>query len=201
MQRVTNHPVHLVDDNGNLSPTALIPFCAVSNNFSTFGVKIEQFDTPVCKMFRPKNVRDQLCYTADLNQIKDKSLKGKLFFTFFIHMNKDRELSSITTEERDNFIIIDSIGKNFTSIKLMNDLYLTIPPDPLHLSLENEYNLNVLKEIEVSDDFLTIDENVRNCQNDETYDDCITEKYVHTILKNCRCIALNFGLFNKVFYI
>ena len=115
LQKVTNHPVHLVDDNGNLSPTALIPFCSVSNNFSTFGVKIEQFDTPVCKIFRPKNVRDQLCYTADLHQIKDKSLKGKLFFTFFIHMNKDRELSSITTEERDNFIIIDSIGKNFIS--------------------------------------------------------------------------------------
>ena len=83
----------------------------------------------------------------------------------------------------------------------MNDLYLTIPPDPLHLSLENEYNLNVLKEIEVSDDFLTIDENVRNCQNDETYDDCITEKYINTILKNCNCMPLNFGLFNKVFCI
>ena len=39
---------------------------------------------------------------------------------------------------------------------------------------DNEYNLNVIKEIKVTDSFLTLDEQSRGCQNKETYQvDCI----------------------------
>ena len=48
MQKVTSHPVHIMDEDGQLSPTALIPFCSVSNNYSTMGTKIHSLDVPVC---------------------------------------------------------------------------------------------------------------------------------------------------------
>ena len=64
IQRVTSHPVHLIDNNNEtLNPTALVPFCSVSDDYSTMGVKIDQIDVPVCNSFRPKIIRDQLCYT------------------------------------------------------------------------------------------------------------------------------------------
>ena len=31
-----NHPVHIVDPEGNLSPSAFIPFCAWANNMEVF---------------------------------------------------------------------------------------------------------------------------------------------------------------------
>ena len=81
-------------DNEDLYPTALIPFCEFSRNMSVMGVKNDQIDVPVCNSFRPKIQKDQLCYTVDLNEIKKKTvLKNKVFFTFFMDFNEDRELS------------------------------------------------------------------------------------------------------------
>ena len=126
MQRLSSHPVHLVDYDGNLNPTALVPFCSVSDDYSAIGVKIDQMDVPVCNSFRPKIVRDQLCYSVDLNQIKHKiSFKKMTDFSFFIDYNKERELldsdneiESIDKEIKNdgNGIIIETIGiKSFNS--------------------------------------------------------------------------------------
>ena len=122
LQRMTNHPVHLIDDDGNFNPTALVPFCSISNNFSVMGVTIDQIDVPVCSSFRPKIVKDQLCYTVDLDKIKQKNkFIEKLFFTFYIDYNEDREFSisydskdySKNYNEAKNGIIVETIGKIF----------------------------------------------------------------------------------------
>ena len=117
LQAVSNNPVHLMDEDGQLMPTALVPFCAFSNNFSTMGVKIDQFDVPVCKIFRAKLYQDQLCYEADFNEFK-KNLgsKDEISVSFFIHYNEDRMLS-MNSNDRTNFekdrnvIIVNTIGK------------------------------------------------------------------------------------------
>ena len=91
--RITNHPVHIMDQSGNLSPTALIPFCEFGGNMSVMGVKIDQFDDPVCNSFRPKIVMDQLCFTVDPNDYKDKiDLTGYLSSSLFINYNEDKEI-------------------------------------------------------------------------------------------------------------
>ena len=59
----------------------------------------------------------------------------------------------------------------YVSLKVLNqnldnDLFLI---DSLKLQLGYEYNLNDVKEIQVTDSFLTLDESDRKCQNRETY--------------------------------
>ena len=61
--------MHIIDEDGELSPTALIPFCEFGGNMSVMGVKIDQIDVPVCNSFRPKIKGDQLCYTVDPNKV------------------------------------------------------------------------------------------------------------------------------------
>ena len=75
-QRVTNHPVHLLDRDGNLLPTALIliPLCEFVGDLSIMGIKHDQFDVPICNSFRPKMIKDQLCYTVDLNKESSKNM-------------------------------------------------------------------------------------------------------------------------------
>ena len=64
--------MHIQNEDGSTSPTALIPFCQFGGDMSIMGVKMEEVDVPVCNSFRPKIVLDQLCYTVDPN-------KGRLF--------------------------------------------------------------------------------------------------------------------------
>ena len=39
---------------------------------SAMGVKIDQFDVPVCNSFQAKVLNDQLCYEVDLSRFSDK---------------------------------------------------------------------------------------------------------------------------------
>ena len=60
LQGETNHPVHIQNEDGTLSPTALIPFCEFGGNMPIMGVKIDKFDVPVCNSFMPKLLGNQL---------------------------------------------------------------------------------------------------------------------------------------------
>ena len=115
---MTKHPVHIVDDDGQLSPTALIPFCEFDGDLSAMGVKIEQFGVPVCKSFRPKIFQDQLCYTVDPNTFKNNHKSKELSLTLFINLNEERQmLTTASVDQEDKNIIIETTGKD--SLKLI----------------------------------------------------------------------------------
>ena len=113
IQRVTNHPIHIVTADGTLNPTALVPFCSVNNNYSAMGIKLDQIEIPVCNSFQKKIVRDQLCYSVDLHQIMTKNkFREKVFFSFFIDFNEDRSIMTNKKENStDNVFTIETIGK------------------------------------------------------------------------------------------
>ena len=126
IQKLTSHPVHLVDEKGNLNPTALVPFCSISDNYSAMGVKIDQIDVPVCNRFMPKVRGNQICYTVDLDKIrKETESNGNVYFIFFIDYNEDRDVSVARTINENEVsenkngnskseIIIETIGKYFS---------------------------------------------------------------------------------------
>ena len=63
---------------------------------------------------------------------------------------------------------------------------------------EGQYNLLSLKEISVTDSFMTLDKDFRKCQNIETQNDCKTRLYIEHIRQICGCIPLSLNLFAKV---
>ena len=42
-----------------------------------------------------------------------------------------------------------------------------------------------------TEDFLTLDSNVRNCQTNEAFEDCTTRNYLTAIYEQCNCIPYN----------
>ena len=85
---------------------------------SAVGVKIDQFDDPVCKSFQAKIFNDQLCYEVDLNNVSNKNNienELKLGFSFIIDYNEDRQVIShlydFNKTSRDAFIYFNTIGK------------------------------------------------------------------------------------------
>ena len=53
----------------------------------------------------------------------------------------------------------------------------------------NEYNMNNVKEISVTKDFLTLDKNIKKCQSKESLQDCKTRKYINTMVQQCKCLS------------
>ena len=70
---------------------------------------------------------------------------------------------------------------------------------PIKLKGEGEYNINVLTKIDITDSYYGLDEDIRECQNEEPQDNCTTRLYVTTILNKCGCLPLNMRLSDKVF--
>ena len=96
----------MVDENKNLYPTSLIPFCAFGGNESAMGIKIPQVEVPVCNSFKAKIFNDQLCYTVDPNEYKKKLAKqDDLSLELILNYNEDRE---VWFSEKDD---VHHIGK------------------------------------------------------------------------------------------
>ena len=71
--------------------------------------------------------------------------------------------------------------------------------DPLKLKVGKEYNLNNLKEIITTDDFLTLDREKIGCQNDESFNDCKTGQYLDALMNQCGCLPFSIENFNQVY--
>ena len=63
---------------------------------------------------------------------------------------------------------------------------------------EGEYNLNVLKQIKVTDSFLKMNEDVKGCQDKEPLHNCTTRQYVDSTIKTCGCLPLNMRINDDV---
>ena len=119
---MTNHPIHIQDEDEGLSPTALVPFCEFGDKMS--GVEIPQMNFPVCNGFKARIIRDQLCYTLDLNDYKKKfnfNDKTKISLSLFIDYNEDRQLKK-KDYSNEQFITINTVGKelgNYSSVHLL----------------------------------------------------------------------------------
>ena len=97
---------------------------------SAVGIKIDQFDIPVCNVFKAKILMDQVCFEVDLQEFSDRRNINKaleLGFNFIMDYNEDRMVSfnrfsnnkepglaSNMVESDKNkqaFIYLDTIGK------------------------------------------------------------------------------------------
>ena len=63
---------------------------------------------------------------------------------------------------------------------------------------EGEYNLNVLKEIKVTESFVGLDQEVTKCQSKESFDNCTTRTYMEVMMAQCRCLPLNVRVSSEV---
>ena len=110
LQRVASNPVHIIDEEGDLSPTALIPFCEFNGNMTVMGIKKDQFKVPFCNSFRPKIIKNQLFYELDPNNCKDEiDMRDRISLSFFIAYNEERQLEHRNTSEED-YITMNTIG-------------------------------------------------------------------------------------------
>ena len=76
------------------------------------GLKIKEFDIPVCQSFRATILNDQLCYEVDLNMFANKeNIEDELGvgFNFLMDYNEDRQVTVEGTLKENKFGLASSI--------------------------------------------------------------------------------------------
>ena len=113
LRTVANHPVHIVDEKGDLSPSALIPFCSFGWDMISLGTNHEDFPIPVCDKFRAKVKNNQVCYELDLEQLKnEENIEDQLKtgLVLILDYNEDRQLkktNELYSKVTENLFIQD----------------------------------------------------------------------------------------------
>ena len=115
---VNNHPVHILNSNGSFSPSAFIPFCSFGRNLLLVGTKIDEFDFPICNIFAPKILNNQLCYQADLSHLQDNTNgveQYKMGLVLILDYNENRQFLMDSEKRKEitykNLITIDDEEK------------------------------------------------------------------------------------------
>ena len=120
MQTISNHPVHILNDEGKFSPSSFIPFCSFGGTF--IGAETEEFPIPVCDIFKPKHYFDQLCYETNLQELRDSSkLRNQLKFglTLALDYNEERQIDIKIISKKKNdgssfSMFVDTISRTFS---------------------------------------------------------------------------------------
>ena len=104
LQTVSNHPVHVLNNEGDFSPSSFIPFCSFGEEL--LGTKIDDFEIPVCNIFKPTNYLDQLCYETNLNEFKDSNSKNQLEMglTLILDYNEERQHYKISEKNEPHLM-------------------------------------------------------------------------------------------------
>ena len=94
---------------GKFSPSAFIPFCYFGKEF--IGRRIQEFEIPVCNIFKSRIYLDQLCYETNLQDLKESQKIGK-------QLEKGLTLILDYNEERQNYNIMEQ-----NESQMMKELY------------------------------------------------------------------------------
>ena len=110
--------------------------------------------------------------------------------------NMTIQFTVIETNDKDKFLIyVHTIGKCLR--KAILHLFSS-SIEPLKLYGEGQYNLNSVKAVKVSEDFLGLDESIKECQNKESFEECKSGRYIEKVLNECKCLPFGIQHLYKV---
>ena len=107
VHKQSTNPIHIKQEDEDLSPSAFIPFCSYGSNMSSLGAKIDKFETTVCNSFKAKVLNHQLCYEVDVNNFIDKNIISQelnLGLSMLIDYNGDRQIGLVKQSNKESLM-------------------------------------------------------------------------------------------------
>ena len=86
-------------------------------------------------------------------------------------------------------IYINSLGNQ--SILLVSKQFFLIRKSilaPLKKYGEGNYQITSVLEVDTPTDFDELDESVKKCQNEISYEECVTKSFLGDVISKCQCI-------------
>ena len=150
------HPVHLTaDQNGNLPPSALIPFCSYKGDTGPLGREISILhNEPACERFEPIIIEGQLCYSLDVAKYTKKpAMLGKRKGLFLL-------LDPNPYQFEKNGLGVEIEGNDKQSFKVfIHTLAQHTAYGP------GAYGMHALKSLISTDNFLQLPDGEKKCRH------------------------------------
>ena len=186
------HPVHLTPDKeGNLPPSALVPFCSYQGESSLLGRELPEMDNlTVCDKFQPTILEGQICYTLDTAILKRNVTKSGKSNGLLLLLDpnpyslNNKEVDAGGPEDSDqNFMVFIQTLAQYTS------------------SGPGSYAMTMLKKMTGTKSFKKLPEDQRKCLF-HNREECQTQKYLEQVQKECFCVpwALQTKQVKRQFY-
>ena len=182
---MSTHPVHLVDNQGQSFPTALIPFCSFAGDRNILGRKMEGISVPVCISFKPTLFEGRKCYSLDVNDILSKEnigiKHGKSYgLSLLIDTNKDRHFGYFESMKKEEAVVyIETL-------------------ESLQVIGGGNIALTDIKNVQGDEAYYAYAAKEKVCQNKEESKDCEARKFLETLQKICKCMPFELQMLTKV---
>ena len=167
--------MHLTPDNeGNLPPSALIPFCSYQGESSLLRQTDLQIDNlTTCNLFEPKILEGQLCYSLNIAQLNVSAKSGKSNGLFLLIDQNPFQLNNTDGNVQG---LKDQPFKVF--IKTIAQ-FTTFGP--------GSYAINALKKMTGTKSFTQLPQDDKGCLVHDR-EDCQTQKYLDHVKTYCKCV-------------
>ena len=113
IEELSSHPVHLVNKQGELMPSAFIPYCGFLTDMAELGKQRLNFSSPLCNAFTPVLLKGQLCYELDTDRIQGQ-VKHGLYGGLFLMLDTSLD-RSFTVERQSAHTYLSEIETTATS--------------------------------------------------------------------------------------
>ena len=163
---------------GNLPPSALVPFCSYQGDTSLLGRELPEMDNvTVCDKFQPIILEGQLCYSLDIASLRVNSTKsgksnGLLLIVdpepYLLNQKDDPTTKGSKRGNLDFKVYVHTLAQ-----------YTTFGPGLLAMS--------ALKKMTGTTSFSGLPDYEKKCVV-HNREQCHTQAYLEQVMANCECI-------------
>ena len=167
------HPVHLVpDQEGQLPPSALIPFCSYQTESDLLGQERPEENMTVCDKFEPTVFNGQPCYSLNISKLdKQPTRKGKAGGLFLL-------VDSNPGHDPD--------APNSFAMYI-HTLEQYVGSEAYEVLEGGVYKMKNLKRMAAAESFELLSDSQKECQVHNLVE-CQTKRFLDKVKSNCSCI-------------
>ena len=186
---MSNHPVAIYDEKGQIQPSALIPFCSFGAKM--MGPEVPNMTYPVCNIFKPTVYEGRLCYQVDVQKRFGQTVfEGKESgLMLLIDVNSERSIDITTHDEdkNDDASVRDVyLGQARTKNKNRDVASIHVGTLAQFTGYgSGDYALTVIKQMTGTENFLAWPQDKRKCAL-EKYEKCQMKGFLKESMK-CGC--------------
>ena len=186
---MSNHPVAIYDKNGQIQPSAFIPFCSFGAKM--MGPEVPNMTFPICDIFEPTVYEGNLCYKVDIKKHPGQTVfQGKESgLMLLIDVNSERSFDIATEDQHkgnDKSVRDVYLGQARTKNKNLNLAIIHIGTLAQYTGqAPGDFALTAIKEMTGSENFLAWPEDKRKCAV-EKYEKCQMKGFLEESMK-CGC--------------
>ena len=178
-----NNPPHVLNKEGKVMPSALIPFCSVGSVLK--GKVLPNISLPVCDLFDPVVLDGKLCYQMDMakKMPKESTVQGN-GLALIIDANIEKSVSKKI--ERNEIKNLKSLDVREASVETENLFEVHIGTlAPYSAFGPGKYILSAVKQMSATEGFLAMSKEKRECEK-EKFEACQKRLFQEGV-KQCGC--------------